>query len=176
MGNLFKFKPKFNVDYLKNIVLDYTKNFEWLKWKDEDWYQYIQIMENKDYVLNSDLNKEIDYYLNFFGVTPTKCRISRTLNKKGEIWPSKRGWHRDPPISKEIRLLIPISGCENTGIEFANSPPEKIEYGYVYFFNTQIYHRIWCDSCDVERICLLICFENNFKGNINFYKKYFNKL
>lgn len=175
MTKLNKYKPKFNLKLLQEIVTDYTKNVDWKKWKNEEWYEYIPVVENKEYVNKIPQDEKIKYFIDYFGLPTIKARISKTTND-GKPWPSQRGWHKDPTIKKEIRVLIPISGCENTGIEFLNCPPEEIEVGYFYFFNTSQYHRIWCDMKKIERICLLLCFENSFKENFLFYKKYFKNI
>lgn len=175
MSKLNKYKLNFDIRILQEIINEYIKNIKWKIWENENWYEYIPIVENGEYKNKIHCDEKIKYFIDYFRLPIIKARISKTIND-GKPWPSQRGWHRDPSLKKEIRILIPISGCEHTGIEFLNSPPEKTEIGYFYFFNTSQYHRIWCDMKKIERICLLLCFDNSYKENFLFYKKYFNNI
>jgi len=70
---------------------------------------------------------------------------------------SKFGWHRDEPVFVNLRINIPITGNDAFVFEMLGEQPYFLEPGFIYSWDTNKPHRVWCrQKTTVERYSLII--------------------
>lgn len=177
----------FDFHRLKKDVLHIVEHYGPKPWlvEQEDWYSGIGLTYNPEikkdklqhalgmpdksdiwdcqkFTIFTEAGIVLKWFFDLIPMQPIKSRIAIVDANK---WKLRAGWHRDEPITENLRLNVPILTNDNFGIQLDNQKPIILHPGKCYSWDTGNWHRPWCSKAhDFIRISLVLGF--NPKNNL----------